>query len=152
MSTPNRPQLGPTLRAARRRQHMSLRDLADLTGVSLNTLSRVERGQMPDLKNYQRIVEWLKVPADTFLDADEQGASPDTLDLVLRHFRSDAALTPQAVDQLSATVSEMYRKLTAQPRLAVHMRSARMFSPEAGTLLAQILGDMQAALESEQHS
>lgn len=152
MSTPNRPQLGPTLRAARRRQHMSLRDLADLTGVSLNTLSRVERGQMPDLKNYQRIVEWLEVPADTFLDTDEQGASPATLDLVLRHFRSDAALTPQAVDQLSATVSEMYRRLTAQPRLAVHMRSARMFSPVAGTLLAQILGDMQATLESEQHS
>lgn len=131
---------------------MSLRDLADLTGVSLNTLSRVERGQMPDLKNYQRIVEWLEVPADAFLETDEQGATPDTLDLVLRHFRSDAALTPQAVDQLSATVTEMYRRLTAQPRLAVHMRSARMFTPEAGTLLAQILGDMQATLESEPQS
>lgn len=152
MSTPNRPQLGPTLRTARRRQHMSLRDLADLIGVSVNTLSRVERGQMPDLKNYQRIVEWLDVPADTFLETDEQGASPDTLDLVLRHFRSDAALTPQAVEQLTSTVIEMYRRLTAQPRLAVHMRSGRMFTPEAGSLLAQILGDMQTTLESEEQS
>jgi transcriptional regulator with XRE-family HTH domain len=152
MSTPNRPQLGHTLRTARRRQHMSLRDLADLIGVSVNTLSRVERGQMPDLKNYQRIVEWLEVPADTFLETDEQGTSPDTLDLVLRHFRSDAALTPQAVEQLTSTVTEMYRRLTAQPRLAVHMRSARMFSPEAGSLLAQILADMQATLEAEEKS
>ncbi len=131
---------------------MSLRDLADLIGVSVNTLSRVERGQMPDLKNYQRIVEWLDVPADTFLETDEQGASPDTLDLVLRHFRSDAALTPQAVEQLTSTVMEMYRRLTAQPRLAVHMRSGRTFTPEAGSLLAQILGDIQATLESEEQS
>ena len=151
MSTPNRPQLGPTLRAARRKQQLSLRDLADLTGVSLNTLSRVERGQMPDLKNYQRIVEWLELSADTFLEADDPGTTPDTLDLVLRHFRSDTALTPQAVEEISSTVAEMYRRLTAQPRLAVHMRSARMFTQEAGSLLSEILGDMQEQLESEEH-
>lgn len=150
MSAPNRPQLGTTLRTARRRQHISLRDLADLTGVSVNTLSRVERGQMPDLKNYQRIVEWLEVPADTFLETDDAGASPDTLDLVLRHFRSDTALTPQAAEELASTVIEMYRRLTAAPRLTVHMRSARMFTPDAGSLLADILGDMQDSLESEE--
>ena len=128
---------------------MSLRDLADLIGVSLNTLSRVERGQMPDLKNYQRIVEWLELPADTFLTVDDSGTA-DTLDLVLRHFRSDATLTPQAVEEITATVTEIYRRLTSQPRLAVHMRSARMFTPEAGSLLSEILGDMQEYLESEE--
>jgi transcriptional regulator with XRE-family HTH domain len=152
MSTPNRPQLGPTLRVTRRKQHLSLRDLADLIGVSVNTLSRVERGQMPDLKNYQRIVEWLELPADTFLETDDPGTTPDTLDLVLRHFRSDTALTPQAVEELTSTVTEMYRRLTAQPRVAVHMRSARMFTPEAGSLLSEILGDMQGQLESEETS
>src|SRR5258708_74024 len=71
MSPRTRPQLGPALGATRRKRHLSLRDLADLIGVSLNTLSRVERGQMPDLKNYQRIVEWLELPADTFLETDD---------------------------------------------------------------------------------
>jgi transcriptional regulator with XRE-family HTH domain len=152
MSTPNRPQLGPTLRATRRKQQLSLRDLTDLIGVSVNTLSRVERGQMPDLKNYQRIVEWLELPADTFLEADDPGTNLDTLDLVLRHFRSDAALTPEAVEELSSTVSDMYRRLTSQHRLAVHMRSARMFTPEAGSLLSEILDEMQEQLESEKTS
>lgn len=150
MSTPNRPQLGATLRAARRRQRISLRDLSDLIGVSVNTLSRVERGQMPDLKNYQRLVEWLEVPADTFLENETSDSSPGTLDFVLRHFRSDVALTPQAVDQLTSTVTEMYGRLTAQPRLAVHMRSAKMFIPEAGSLLAEVLEDMQQHLEAEE--
>ena len=62
-----------------------------------------------------------------------------------------AALTPQAVEEISSTVAEMYRRLTAQPRLAVHMRSARMFTQEAGSLLSEILGDMQEQLESEEH-
>jgi transcriptional regulator with XRE-family HTH domain len=129
---------------------MSLRDLADLIGVSFNTLSRVERGQMPDLKNYQRIVEWLELPADTFLTVGDPGTTPDTLDLVLRHLRSDATLTPQAVEEITATVTEIYGRLTSQPRLAVHMRSARMFTPEAGSLMSEILGDMQEQLESKE--
>jgi hypothetical protein len=107
---------------------------------------------MPDLKNYQRIVEWLEVPADTFLETDDPGTTPDTLDLVLRHFRSDTTLTPQAVEELTSTVTEIYRRLTSQPRLAVHMRSARMFTPEAGSLLSEILGDIQEQLESEEKS
>ena len=45
----------------------------------------------------------------------------------------------------------MYNKLVSErPRLAVHMRSAKTFTPAAGTLLADILNDMQAALETEE--
>jgi len=59
--------------------------------------------------------------------------------------------TPQAVEEISSTVTEMYQRLTSQPHLAVHMRSARMFTQEAGSLLSEILGDMQEQLESEEH-
>ena len=68
MSDLHAPQLGDTLRAERRKRRLSLRDVSYETGVSVNTLSRVERGYLPDLKNYQRLVEWLRVPADTFLE------------------------------------------------------------------------------------
>ena len=153
MSSSNRPQLGPMLRAERRKRHLSLRDLSDVIGVSVNTLSRVERGHLPDLKNYQRLVEWLEVPADTFLEqTSTEDNAPDTLDMVIHHLRSDTALTPAAVEKLTNVVREMYAELTStQPRLAVHMRSAKTFTPAAGSLLAELLGEMQQSLEAEEN-
>jgi len=116
---------------------MSLRDLSDQIGVSVNTLSRVERGHLPDLKNYQRLVEWLEVPADAFLEQNSGQDTPGTLDMVIRH--------------LTTVVRDMYSDLTsAQSRLAVHMRSAKTFTPAAGTLLAEMLGEMQINLEAEE--
>jgi transcriptional regulator with XRE-family HTH domain len=151
MSDPRRPQLGDTLKAERRSRRLSLRDVSDETGVSVNTLSRVERGHLPDLKNYQRLVDWLGVPADTFLETAQSESAVGTLDLVARHFRSDQGLTPDAVEKLNAMVQEMYNTLVSErPRLAVHMRSAKTFTPAAGTLLADILSDMQAALDAEE--
>ena len=45
----------------------------------------------------------------------------------------------------------MYHKLTDERRpLAVHLRSAKMFKPAAGALLAEILHDMQTNLERPQ--
>jgi transcriptional regulator with XRE-family HTH domain len=153
MSSSNKPQLGPMLRAERRRRHLSLRDLSEVIGVSVNTLSRVERGHLPDLRNYQRLVEWLEVPADTFLEqTSTEEYPPDTLDLVIRHLRSDTALTPAALEKLANVVREMYVEMTSssQPRLAVHMRSAKMFTPAAATLLAEVLGEMQQSLQAEE--
>ncbi len=151
MTDPRTPQLGDLLKTTRRGRRLSLRDVSDETGVSVNTLSRVERGHLPDLKNYQRLVDWLGVPADTFLEATQPESPTGTPDLVARHFRSDQNLTPDAVEKLTSMVHDMYNKLVSErPRLAVHMRSAKTFTPEAGVLLADILSDMQAALDAEE--
>jgi transcriptional regulator with XRE-family HTH domain len=151
MTDSRTPHLGDTLKAERRSRRLSLRDVSDETGVSVNTLSRVERGHLPDLKNYQRLIDWLKVPADTFLETAQPESPAGTLDLVARHFRSDQSLTPEAAEKLTAMVQDMYNKLVSErPRLAVHMRSAKTFTPAAGALLADILSDMQAALNAEE--
>jgi pantoate kinase len=72
--------------------------------------------------------------------------------MVIRHLRSDTALTPAAVEKLTNVVREMYAELTStQPRLAVHMRSAKTFTPAAGSLLAELLGEMQQSLEAEEN-
>jgi len=151
MTDPLTPRLGDNLKAERRSRRLSLRDVSDETGVSVNTLSRVERGHLPDLKNYQRLVDWLGVPADIFLDNTRPASPAGTLALVGRHFRSDESLTPDAAEKLTSMVQEMYNKLVSErPRLAVHMRSAKTFTPAAGALLADILSDMQAALLAEE--
>lgn len=142
---PNITQLGAVLKARRRAQRLSLRDLAAEIGVSLNTLSRVERGYVPELKNFQRIVDWLDVPAETFLEpADTPTSTPQ---IIARHLHSDQRLTDRAATQIAQLVEEMYYKLAGDQRqLALHLRSAKTFTPAAGALLAEILTDMRTTL------
>jgi transcriptional regulator with XRE-family HTH domain len=140
-------QLGARLRAQRRAKRLSLRDLAAQIGVSLNTLSRVERGHIPDLKNFQRIVDWLNVPAEIFLEPPTDAAS--TPEIIVRHLRSDPRLSSHAVDKIAELVEDMYDQLAnEQQTVAIHLRSAKTFTPAASALLSEILSEMRSELLS----
>jgi transcriptional regulator with XRE-family HTH domain len=143
---PNISHLGVLLRQRRRERRRSLRDLADEIGVSLNTLSRVERGHVPDLVNFQRIVDWLDVPADAFLEpASSEASIPE---VIARHLRADPRLTDEDAQRIAELVQEMYQSLvTDESSLAIHMRSSRTFSPAAGALLSEILAEMRSNLQ-----
>jgi len=138
--------LGTILRARRREKRLSLRDLADETGVSPNTLSRVERGHVPDLRNFQRIVDWLGLPAEQFLEPSGEASTPE---VVARHLRSDQRLSGEAAEQIAQLVEQMYHSLVSdQPVLSLHLRSAKTFTPAAGTLLGEILAEVQSNLRT----
>lgn len=146
---PSQPALGDALRTERRRRRMSLRDLADEIGVSFNTLSRVERGHLPDLTNYNRIVNWLSAPGLALFGNDEDQTS-STPALVAKHLYTDPRLKPEQANQMMALIQDMYDKLAApRPAFAVHLRSGQTFLPEVGNLLASALEDMHTALAEE---
>jgi transcriptional regulator with XRE-family HTH domain len=146
MPDPNIATLGAILRARRREKHLSLRDLADQTGVSLNTLSRVENGHVPDLKNFQLILDWLEMPAERFLEPPGQASTPE---VIARHLRADQRLPHDAATKIAELVEEMYHKLVGeQPTLSLHLRSAKTFTPGASALLAEILSDMETNLQA----
>ena len=146
---PSQPELGDALRAERRRRRMSLRDLADEIGVSFNTLSRVERGHLPDLTNYNRIVSWLSAPGLALFGNDE-GEAKSTPEMLAKHLYTDPRLKPEQATQMVALIQDMYDKLAApRPAFAVHLRSGQTFLPEAGNLLSSALKDMHRALVEE---
>lgn len=140
--------LATALRIERRRRQLSLRDLADEIDVSFNTLSRVERGFLPDLKNYERITRWLGMPTPNLNDGDISG---DRTPLVIsNHLFADARLGPAAAAKIAQAVREMYDKLAAPtPTLSVHLRSAQTFLPAVGPLLADALTEMHEHLLKE---
>lgn len=144
---PRQPALGLSLRAERRRRGISLRDLADETGVSFNTLSRVERGHLPDLTNYERITKWLGAPGiDFFYTQDDVS----TTNIIAKHLYADTRLGEEQANQLLLLIRDMYAKLaTPEPAFAVHLRSGQTFVPEVGTKLASALADMHATLLQE---
>ncbi|WP_183408314.1 helix-turn-helix domain-containing protein [Nocardioides pocheonensis] len=142
------PALGVALRAERRRRHQSLRDLAAEIGVSFNTLSRVERGHVPELRNYERIVNWLSAPGQGLFEAP--GQRPSTPELIARHLYTDGRLDATAANKMMALIQDMYTELAApSPAFAVHLRSSQTFLPEVGTLLASALEDMHQSLVEE---
>ena len=145
MPEPAASKLAGALKARRRAKRLTLRDLSDQIGVSFNTLSRVERGHIPDFKNFQRITEWLEMPASMFTEDDVS-----TPEVIARHLRSDRRLSDEHAAQIVTVVEEMYRRLKAERApLAIHLRSAKTFTPAAGTLLADILTDFQNTLLAE---
>ena len=50
---------------------MGLRQAAVEIGISASTLSRLERGEMPDLETYVKCCRWMTVDVDVFIHPDK---------------------------------------------------------------------------------
>src|SRR5712691_3533176 len=102
----NTEELGRAIRRRRDELSLSLRDVADKTGVSASTLSRIENGTgKPDADNIARLTHWLDMPMERVLSgrhADSTAASAviyypheSTPEIVEAHLRADQNLTPE---------------------------------------------------------
>lgn len=127
---------------------MSLRELADEIDVGFNTLSRVERGHVPELRNYKRILNWLGMSEQALFETDEQ--TPSTPELIAKHLYTDERLDEQAAGTMMKLIQDLYEVLAApKPAFAVHLRSSQTFLPAVGPLLAGALEDMHKTLVEE---
>jgi transcriptional regulator with XRE-family HTH domain len=112
----NTAELGRAIRRRREELSLSLRDVADVTGVSASTLSRIENGTgKPDADNIARLTSWLDVPMERILggrhlESEESQAvvyypQEPTPEIVEAHLRADRNLTPET----AAALSELFR-------------------------------------------
>src|SRR5256885_6950305 len=71
----NTAELGNAVRRRREEQGLSLRDVADKTGVSASTLSRIANGTgKPDADNISRLASWLNMPILRGMHHGQRGA------------------------------------------------------------------------------
>jgi transcriptional regulator with XRE-family HTH domain len=142
-------ELAALVRQRRAQEGLTLRELSDLTGVPFSTLSRVESGRVPDLTTFRNIVGWLGISPERFFPTPRV-RNETTPDAVAQVLRSDAALTEQARDQLTSTFQQMYTVLAANNQeVRMQLRSHGNFTPEAGTLLGDLLRRMRESLLDE---
>ena len=110
-----------THRRRREQQGLSLRDVAEKTGVSASTLSRIENGTgKPDADNIARLAAWLDMPIERVMHHRSGGAAEpkpvvyypheSTPEIVEAHLRADRQLTPETAKALS----ELFRVAYAQ--------------------------------------
>src|SRR5271170_3666426 len=90
--------LGERLRETRQRRGKSLKDVFDKTGVSIPTLSRIERGEANDnieTKTLVALTKWMDVSPDAFYFSPAASITKSTPDIVELHLRADKNLDPQ---------------------------------------------------------
>ena len=116
----NTSELGNAVKRRRESLGLSLRDVADETGVSASTLSRIENGTgKPDADNIARLASWLDMPIERVMHRGTSNSDPNpvvyyphesTPEIVEAHLRADKHLTPETAKALS----ELFRVAYAQ--------------------------------------
>jgi transcriptional regulator with XRE-family HTH domain len=136
------------VRKNREKRGLSLREAAAQADVPFNTLARVEKGHLPDLANFRRIVEWLGLPPERFFQPPRI-RTETTPEVIAYHLSRDPNLTDAAAEQIAVLVRELYANLVKADRgVRVHLRVAPTFAPEASRMLGDLLQQMQQALVS----
>ena len=119
----NTEELGRSIRRRREELSLSLRDVADVTGVSASTLSRIENGTgKPDADNIARLTSWLNMQMERVLagrhpDTDEASAviyypHESTPEIVEAHLRADRNLTAETASALSELFRVAYTQFS----------------------------------------
>ncbi len=117
----NTAELGRAIKRRREELGLSLRDVADETGVSASTLSRIENGTgKPDADNIASLTGWLDMPIDRVMSRKEtedveavvyypHEATPE---IVEAHLRADKNLTPETAKALSELFRVAYKQFS----------------------------------------
>src|ERR1044071_5285396 len=119
----NTSELGNAVRRRRESLGLSLRDVADVTGVSASTLSRIENGTgKPDADNIARLAAWLDMPIERVMHHGHRGSSEpkpvvyypheSTPEIVEAHLRADKHLTPETAKALSELFRVAYTQFS----------------------------------------
>jgi transcriptional regulator with XRE-family HTH domain len=120
-SDPESP-LGEFIRRQRELQALSMRQLADLVGISNPYLSQIERGlREPSERVLNAIAENLELSADTLYEHTEHGRDEDEEEpAVVAAIRADRGLTARQRDALI----EVYSAFTGRGRSRRNSREA----------------------------
>ncbi len=119
-------ELGRAIKRRREELGLSLRGLADKTGVSASTLSRIENGTgKPDAENIARLSTWLDMPIDRMMKKQDKDNSVEpvvyypheaTPEIVEAHLRADKNLSADTAKALSELFRVAYTQFSDQKK------------------------------------
>lgn len=113
MSSINLRSLGPKLK--RERGGRGIREVANEIGISPATLSRVERGKLPDLDTFALICKWLKIDPADVLGIPTSRGKDDRL-YASAHFRANRTPSPELAEALANMILATQEMLSEEHR------------------------------------
>lgn len=113
--------LGMRLHRIRKQRGLTLQKVADKTGITVATLSRIERGGAKSLESSTLIAlsQWMGIPAEKLAGkakpvTNRHTSAEETPDIVELHLRADKNLTKETATALASlfrTAYEHYKQL-----------------------------------------
>ena len=92
-----------------KRGSLGLRELANkIGGVSASTLSRIEKGNLPDVETFLKICTWLSVSPE-FFSKKAKNEYSDT-EKIVAHLRADKNLDPDTAEAIIHMIKLGYKK------------------------------------------
>lgn len=101
------------LDAVRQRRKKTWKKVAEESGVSASTLTRVAQGRRPDVDSLAALSEWSGLDVDQFMiGASETPRSAGRpLEEMTALFRADPNLSPEAATAIETTLKVLYEQL-----------------------------------------
>jgi len=105
--------LGERLRKVRQQRSKTLKEVFEETGISIPTLSRIERGDANNIesKTLLTLGQWMNVSLDILsnhaLTKESKKSTPDVVEL---HLRADKNLEPQTATLLAKMFRATYEQ------------------------------------------
>lgn len=101
--------IGTKLRETRGER--GVRDVAEEIGISPATLSRVERGNLPDIETFGKICSWLKLDPNEVLGVKVEEVKEERTKAMV-HFRKDKTIKPDTAQALGQLILAAQRALS----------------------------------------
>ena len=90
-----------------KRGERGVREFSREIGISAATLSRIERGKLPDIETFGKLCSVLKLDPADILEIegiDVQPVAPSSVAVAAVHFKADAHYSPQAAKDLATLI------------------------------------------------
>lgn len=102
------------LDAARSERKVTWRKVAEQSGVSASTLTRISQGKRPDVDSLASLCSWASLSADDFWRSEDRTHdrnSEQALSKALMLFRADPNLGPEQAKALEKIIQSAYEGL-----------------------------------------
>jgi transcriptional regulator with XRE-family HTH domain len=100
------------LDSQRQSKKLTWKQVAEKSGVSASTLTRMAQGRRPDVDSLAALLDWSGLKAELFVQGGKATqVESDPLAQITAYLRADSHLTPEGAAAIEAIVKAAYEKL-----------------------------------------
>jgi transcriptional regulator with XRE-family HTH domain len=100
------------LDSQRQSKKLTWKQVAEKSGVSASTLTRMAQGRRPDVDSLAALLDWSGLKAELFVQGGRSTqVESDPLAQITAYLRADSHLTPEGAAAIEAIVKAAYEKL-----------------------------------------
>lgn len=95
----------------RQSKKLTWKQVAEQSGISASTLTRMAQGRRPDVDSLAALLAWSGLKAEFFVQGSKDQTESEPLAQITAYLRADPHLTPEGAAALEAIVKAGYERL-----------------------------------------